>query len=420
MADDENKTNVGKVDQLLDELLAQCGSSHEILGKDGLLTQMTQRLVERALSGELTAHLGYPTHEKQGSGRRSNTRNGSSRKTVLSGNGALDLSVPRDRDGTFEPVLVPKGQRRLPQFDQQVIALYAQGLTQRQIQAHLLEIYGVEVSAALISEVTEQVSEEVRSWQSRALEPLYPIVYFDALFVKSRQSGVSSLRAVYLALALTTRGSKEVLGLWVTESEGAKFWLGVLTELQNRGVRDCLIACVDGLGGFKEALRAVFPRTAVQLCVVHKIRNSLRRVPWKERKVVAADLRKIYSAPTVEAAEQELARFAATWDERYAMISLSWRRDWNELTTFFDYPMEIRRVLYTTDENNKAVTFPLRRLTCVEQHRASNWSSVHESSSSRRSARTLVVPARRPRFLELERPAGCSRTRVHADRPSRI
>jgi transposase-like protein len=358
---DENKSKQGKVDQLLDELLAECGTAEQVLGKEGLLRQMTQRLMERALAGELTAHLGYPTNEKQPDGRRRNTRNGSSAKTVLSGSGSLDLSIPRDRQGTFEPVLVPKGTRRLPQFNDQVIALYAQGLTNRQIQGHLLEMYGVEVSASLISEVTEQVSEEVRTWQSRTLEPLYPIVYFDALFVKNRQSGVSCVRAVYLALALTMRGNKELLGLWVNETEGAKFWLGVLTELQNRGMCDCLIACVDGLTGFKDAVQAVFPKTAVQLCVVHKIRSSLRRVPWRDRKAVAADLRQIYSAPTLAAAEQELERFAATWDERYAMISLSWRRDWNELTTFFDYPPEIRRVLYTTNAI-ESLNYSLRRI----------------------------------------------------------
>lgn len=357
----ETKSKQGKVDQLLDELLSECESPEQVLGKEGLLGQMTQRLMERALAGELTAHLGYPVNEKQPDGRRKNTRNGSSSKTVLSGNGSLELSIPRDREGTFEPALVPKGTRRLPQFDDQVIALYARGLTNRQIQGHLLEMYGVEVSASLISEVTEQVSDEVRTWQSRALEPLYPIVYFDALFVKNRQSGVSSLRAVYVALALTMRGNKELLGLWINESEGAKFWLGVFTELQNRGMRDCLIACVDGLTGFKEAIQAVFPNTAVQLCVVHKIRSSLRRVPWRDRKLVAADLRQVYSAPTLAAAEQELERFAATWDERYAMISLSWRRDWNELTTFFDYPPEIRRVLYTTNAI-ESLNYSLRRI----------------------------------------------------------
>ena len=415
-----SKNKQGKVDQLLDELLSECDSPEQVLGKEGLLRQMTQRLMERALAGELTAHLGYPANEKQPDGRRRNTRNGSSSKTVLSGSGSLELSIPRDREGTFEPALVPKGTRRLPQFDDQVIALYAQGLTTRQIQGHLLEMYGVEVSASLISEVTEQVSDEVRTWQSRPLEPLYPIVYFDALFVKNRQSGVSSMRAVYLALALTMQGHKELLGLWINESEGSKFWLGVLTELQNRGMRDCLIACVDGLTGFKEAIQAVFPKTAVQLCIVHKIRSSLRRVPWRDRKLVAADLRQVYSAPTLAAAEQELERFAVTWDERYAMISLSWRRDWNELTTFFDYPPEIRRVLYTTDENNKSVLGPAGHFIRAESHGVSSGLSSRASSSSRRTVRTLAPPARQLQFPELEQRAGCSRTRDRVARLSRI
>ena len=349
-----------RADELLDELLAECKSPEDILGRHGLIKQLTKRAVERALSGELTAHLGYEPHDRSEE-RRSNTRNGTSSKTVLLQDGALELEVPRDRDGSFEPQLVPKGQRRLAVMDQQIIALYARGLTTREIQAHLQELYEVEVSPALISSVTAEVSAEVQAWQNRALEALYPIVYFDALFVKSRQNGVSSNRAVYLALAINLEGQKELLGMWISDSEGAKFWLSVFTELQNRGMRDCLIACVDGLKGFEDALQAVFPRTRAQLCLVHKVRSSLRYVPVKQRKAVAADLREIYSSPTLSAAEAALERFAERWEEHYPLISKSWRRDWALLTTFFDYPPEIRKVIYTTNAI-ESLNYSLRRV----------------------------------------------------------
>lgn len=347
-------------DRLLDELLKGCKSSEDILGKHGLLRQLTKRAVERALAAEMTAHLGYEPN-KRGQGSRENTRNGTTSKTVLSENGAIELEVPRDRDGSFEPRLVRKRQRRLEGFDEKVIALYARGLTTREIQAHLEELYGVEVSPALVSAVTEQVTEEVRAWQSRGLDALYPIIYFDALFVRTRQTGPASVRAVYLALGVTRTGHKELLGLWMAASEGATFWLGVLTELQNRGLKDCFVACVDGLSGMAQALQAVYPRTAVQLCIVHKVRNSLRYVPWKARKAVAVDLRSIYSAATLNEAEAALGRFAERWDAQYPTISRSWGKDWTALSTFFDYPPELRKVLYTTNAI-ESLNYSLRRV----------------------------------------------------------
>jgi transposase-like protein len=347
-------------DRLIDELLKGCKGPEEILGKNGLLKRMNARFMERALNGELTEHLGYAPHER-GEEPRTNSRNGTSPKTVITESGAVDLKVPRDRDGSFEPVLVPKGQRRLEGFDEKVIALYARGLTTREIQAHLEELYAVEVSPALISTVTAEVAEDVRAWQTRRLDPLYPVIYFDALFVKTRQEGPASSRAVYLALAIDRHGRKDLLGLWIAATEGAKFWLNVLTELQARGLQDCFVACVDGLNGFGEALQAVFPRTSVQLCIVHKVRNSLRLVPWKQRKAVAEDLRAIYGAATLEQAQAALEQFAERWDAQYPLISRSWRKDWDGLTTFFDYPPQIRKVLYTTNAI-ESLNYSLRRV----------------------------------------------------------
>jgi transposase-like protein len=349
-----------ETDELLDQLLAKCKTREEVIGEGGLLRQLTKRAMERMLSGELTEHLGYEAHEKAEE-PRSNTRNGTTPKTVLLQDGSMELEIPRDRDGSFEPQLIRKGQRRLEVMDRQIIALYARGLTTREIQAHLQELYGVEVSPGLISTVTAEVSAEVQAWQNRPLDAMYPIVYFDALFVKSRQGGMASNRAVYLALAINLEGQKELLGMWINDSEGAKFWLSIFTELQNRGMRDCLVACADGLKGFPEALQAVFPRASAQLCIVHKVRNSLRYVPVKQRKAVAADLREIYSAPSVSAAEAALDLFAERWDEHYPLISKLWRRDWSLLTTFFDYPPEIRKVIYTTNAI-ESLNYSLRRV----------------------------------------------------------
>jgi transposase-like protein len=349
-----------KAEALIDELLKDAKGSKDVLSGEGLLGELTKRLAERALSAEMTEHLGYEPNER-GEGRRRNSRNGAGTKTVLSESGPIELEVPRDRDGSFEPQLVRKRQRRLKGFDDKVIALYARGMTTREIQGHLQDLYGTEVSPALISAVTEQVSDELSEWQNRPLEPLYPIVYFDALFVKTRQEGPAMSRAVYLALGVNLQGQKELLGLWIAATEGAKFWLSVLTDLQNRGMRDCFITCVDGLTGFGEALSAVFPRAALQLCIVHRVRNSLRYVTWKERKSVATSLRSIYGAPTIAEAEAALERFAERWDAKYPVIAQSWRRDWSALTTFFDYPPEIRKVVYTTNAI-ESINYSLRRV----------------------------------------------------------
>lgn len=347
-------------DGLLDELLDGCASPEDIFGKHGLVKQLTKRLVERALRAELTEHLGYAPHAPEGRGS-GNARNGSTAKTVQTAHGDLALQTPRDRAGSFEPVLVPKRHRRLEGFDEKVLALYARGLTTRDIQGHLEELYGVEVSPTLISTITDAVLEDVRTWQSRPLDAVYPILYFDCLFVKSRQEGVVKSKAVYVALGVNLQGEKELLGLWISETEGAKFWLAVFTELQSRGVEDCFVACVDGLSGLPEALETVFPQTQVQLCIVHKVRHSLQYVVWKERRQVARDLRAIYGASTLAEAEAALERLGATWDVTYPTISATWRRDWDRLTVFFDYPPEIRKVIYTTNAI-ESLNFSLRKV----------------------------------------------------------
>ena len=332
--------------QLLDKLIKD-KTAEEILGEAGLVKDLTQRLIEHVLEGEMTAHLGYDKHAVEGR-NGSNSRNGRGRKRLKSGTADLEIEVPRDREGSFEPQLVRKRQRRLPGFDDKVIALYARGMTTREIQGHLKELYGAEVSPALISAVTDSVMEDVRAWQSRPLERFYPIVYLDAIHLKIREDRHVQTRAVYVALALNSEGHKELLGFWVGEAEGAKFWLGILTELRNRGVQDMLIAAIDGLKGFPDAVAAVYPDTQVQLCIVHMVRNSLRYVTWKHRKAVARDLRSVYSAPTVEAAETALQNFSDQWDETCPLISRMWRANWANLTPFFDYPPAIRKVIYTT------------------------------------------------------------------------
>lgn len=347
-------------DKLLDELLKD-KTAEEILGEQGLLKDLTRRLVNRALEGEMTAHLGYEKHEPAGK-NTGNSRNGRTAKTVQTSSGEVEIAVPRDRAGQFDPQLVRKHQRRLAGFDDKVIALYARGLTTREIQGYLEELYGVEVSPALISSVTDAVLEEVQAWQSRPLDALYPIVYLDAIHLKLRASGRVQSQAVYLALGIDLEGKKELLGLWIGENEGSKFWLSVLTELQHRGVRDILIACVDGLKGFPEAIENLFPQTEVQLCIVHMVRNSLRYVSWKERKRVAQDLRAIYTAPTEEAALEALNAFAAKWDGRFPSISKSWRERWEHVIPFFAYPAEIRKVIYTTNAI-ESIQASLRKVT---------------------------------------------------------
>ncbi len=337
-----------KTDALIDDLLQACETPEDILGEHGLLKGLTKRLVERASQAELTNHLGYAPHASHQT-KNGNVRNGTSAKTVETDQGPVELAVPRDRAGTFEPKVVPKRQRRLEGFDDKVLALYAHGMTTREIQSHLEELYGTEVSPTLISTITDAVLDDVRLWQSRPLETVYPILYFDCLFVKSRHDGVVKAKAVYVALGVNLLGEKELLGLWVSETEGAKFWLAVFTELQQRGVQDCFVACVDGLAGLPEALETMLPQTQVQLCIVHKVRQSLRYVVWKERRPVARDPRAIYGAATLKEAEEALEQFAQTWDASYPTISTNWRLDWTRLTVFFDYPSDIRKVIDTTN-----------------------------------------------------------------------
>jgi putative transposase len=349
-----------KQEALLDELLHAYTTPQDILGEHGLLKQLTQRVVERVLEAELTAHLGYGPHVRHGA-EEGNARNGRGYKTVQTETGPLTIAVPRDRDGSFTPQLVPKRQRRLAGFDDTVLSLYARGLSTREIQEHLEDLYGTEVSPTLISTITDAVLDEVRAWQSRPLAAVYPILYFDALYVKSRQEGPVQTKAVYLALGITLEGTKELLGMWLSESEGAKFWCTVFTELKSRGVEDCFIACVDGLKGLPEAIESVFPKTQVQLCIVHKVRNSLRYVPWRERRAVAADLRAIYGAATLLEAEHALERFAERWDAKYPAISPSWLMDWDRLTVQFDYPPAIRRAIYTTNAI-ESLNYSLRKV----------------------------------------------------------
>lgn len=336
-----------QVEAALDELL-EGQRPEDILSEGGLVQDLTRRVLERALEGEMTDHLGYEKHAVEGRDG-GNSRNGRSRKRVKTGEDDVEIDVPRDRDGSFEPKLVPKGSRRLPGFNDKIIALYARGMTTREIQAAIEEMYGVQASPSMISSVTDSVLEEVKAWQSRPLDAVYPIVFLDAIHVKMRSSGHVQNTAVYVALAINLDGEKELLGLWIGEAEGSKFWLSVLTELKNRGLQDILIASVDGLKGFPEAIEAVYPRTSVQLCIVHMVRNSLRYVPWRERKQVAADLRSIYRAGTVEDAEAQLDAFEAKWGKQYPMVVRSWRANWANLIPFFDFPPEIRKVIYTTN-----------------------------------------------------------------------
>src|SRR5487761_1307364 len=334
--------------ELIDRLLGEYQKPEDLIGENGLLKQLTRAIVERALQAELTTHLGYEKHSPEGH-NSGNSRNGVSTKQLKGDFGEVEIEVPRDRQASFEPKLVAKGQTRFAGFDDKILSLYARGMTTREIQGHLEEMYQVEVSPALISNVTEAVIEEVKAWQSRPLDAVYPVVYLDALVVKMRSDGRVENRAVYVAIGINLAGVKEVLGLWTSANEGAKFWLQVLTEMQNRGLKDIFIACVDGLKGFPQAIETVYPKTTVQLCIVHMVRASLNYVNWKQRKQVAHDLKSIYRAATVEEAERQLAEFAAQWDRQYPSISALWRRNWQGVIPFFQFPPEVRKIVYTTN-----------------------------------------------------------------------
>ena len=330
------------------EAFAREAAKHMKTEKD--LNDFTQMLtkvaVEAALNGELDAHLGYEKHQKSTS---TNSRNGHTTKTLKTEDGEFQLNTPRDREGSFEPQLVKKHQTRFTSMDDKILSLYAKGMTTREIVATFKEMYGADVSPTLISKVTDAVIEQVIEWQSRPLDAVYPIVYLDCIVVKIRQDKQVINKAIYLALGVTMEGQKELLGLWLSENEGAKFWLGVLTELQNRGVRDILIACVDGLKGFPDAIAAVYPHTQIQLCVVHMVRNSVKYVPWKDYKAVTGDLKRIYQSVTEEEALLALEQLGERWDDKYPQISRCWQTHWANLRTLFQYPEDIRRAIYTTN-----------------------------------------------------------------------
>jgi putative transposase len=333
---------------LIDKLLADYKKPEDIIGEHGLLKQLTKAVLERAMQAEMTEHLGYEKHDQAGN-NSGNSRNGKTTKALKGDFGEVPLETPRDRNGTFEPKIVAKGQTRFTGFDDKIVSMYARGMSTREITGHLEEIYGVEVSPTLISSVTESVLEEVKIWQGRPLDAIYPIVYLDALYVKVRDAGHVRNRAIYVAIGVSLKGHKEVLGLWTGEAEGAKFWLHVLTDLKNRGVADIFIACVDGLTGFPKAIETVFPLAQVQLCIVHQVRASLNYVSWKQRKAVAGDLQTIYRASTAEEASCQQEAFAEKWDGAYPTISQMWRRNWEHVTPFIAYPADIRKVIYTTN-----------------------------------------------------------------------
>jgi putative transposase len=352
--------------ELLDELLAGYTKPEDLTGPEGLLKQLTGALVERALQGELTDHLGYDDHAVEGRGS-GNSRNGCGAKTLQTEQGPIAIEVPRDRNGTFEPQLVKKHQRRFDGFDDKILGMYARGMSVRDIQSQLSELYGTEVSPDLISSVTDEVFAEVQGWQSRPLEAIWPIVYLDALVIKVRDQGVVGNKSAYLAMGVDIEGKKQILGLWLEANEGAKFWLKVITELKNRGVQDIFIACCDGLKGFPEAIEAVFPKTVVQTCIVHMIRNSARFVAWTQRKALCADLKRVYGAETEDTALQALEQFDATWGKSHPAVVASWRRNWERVRPFFAFPKEVRRILYTTNAI-ESLNYQLRKIIKSKGH----------------------------------------------------
>lgn len=347
--------------EVLDELMKNYRGPDDITGPDGLLKELTKALVERAMQAEMTDHLGY---EKSEPGKKAtdNRRNGSTKKKLRSDQGPIEIEIPRDRSGEFDPVIIPKHQREFKGFDDKILSMYARGMTTREIAGHLKEIYGTDVSPELISRATDSVKELLDEWRSRPLEPFYPVLFLDALVIPVKDDSKIQKKAFFLALAIRMDGQKELLGLWAEQNEGAKFWLGVLNELKNRGVQDVLIAAVDGLTGFPEAINAAFPKTEVQLCMVHMVRNSLKFVPYKDRKSVAVDLKKIYLSPSAEAAQTALDSFSEKWDMKYPMISRSWRTKWPEIIPFLKFPEVIRKAVYTTNAI-ESLNYSIRKVT---------------------------------------------------------
>ena len=335
-------------DEILDELLGDTKTEQDLFGKDGLIKTLSKRLIERILESEMEYHLGYEKHSKEGV-NTGNSRNGKTTKKVILEDAKIDIEVPRDRNSSFSPKLIEKRRTRLSGINDVVLSLYGRGVTVRDIQSHVEELYDHEISRDLISSITDGILDEVKEWRNRPLEPLYPIVFIDGFSVHCRLDKMVCNRTVYVILGINLQGEKQVLGLYLGESEGAKYWLGVLTELKNRGMEDALIICADGLKGLPEAVEAVFPKAVFQTCVVHMIRNSLNYVPYTDKKVVANDLKKIYSADTVELAESYLDDFELAWGDKYGAIVKSWRSNWNNIIPFFDYPKEIRKIIYTTN-----------------------------------------------------------------------
>ena len=340
-----NTMNHKKLQAMAEELAKDLKTPEDLSQLSAFLTKMT---VEAALKGEMDHHLGYEKNASDGH-HTGNSRNGYSTKTLKGDHGEFELQTPRDRNATFEPQLIKKGQTRITSMDEQILSLYAKGMSTRDIVATFEDMYGAEISAGLVSQVTNSVMDKVIEWQNRPLDAVYPIVYLDCIVLKIRQDKRVINKAIYLVLGVNIEGHKELLGMWVSENEGAKFWLSVLTDLQNRGVKHMLIACVDGLKGFPEAINSTFPETKIQLCIVHMVRHSVKFVPWKDYKAVTADLKRIYQSVTEQEASLELDSFAEKWDEKYPQISKSWRANWHNLITIFDYPEDIRKVIYTTN-----------------------------------------------------------------------
>lgn len=350
------------IDQLLDQIDFHGMTVEELAGENGLLKKLTSRFYSKALDAEMDEHLGYKKNDNAGD-NSGNSRNGYTRKTVITDdNDTIEVQVPRDRNSTFEPVIIPKHEKRTPLFNDQIISMYSFGMSTRDIQRHLQQVYGVEVSPETISNITESVMADVREWQNRPLEKSYPILFLDALRVNSRQDGKNVNKALYVALAINWEGRKEVLGLWLADTEGAKFWMSVLTDIKNRGTEDILIACMDGLTGFPDAVKAVFPDTHIQHCIVHMIRNSTKFVSYKDLKAVCRDLKEVYSAINAESGHEALEEFGKKWNDKYPMIQASWERNWNDLTEFFNYPKDIRRAIYTTNAI-ESLNFSLRKVT---------------------------------------------------------
>lgn len=338
-------------EKLMEQLqadVAKSSSVNDLLGKDGAIKKLVKHLLEEMLGAELTGQLGYDKHDKE-SKKTENRRNGKSAKTLKSNFGNIVVDIPRDRKGEFDPVLIKKYQKDLGVIEEKILSMYAKGMSTRDIQSHIEDIYGIELSPTTISNITEKVLEKVSEWQSRPLARIYPIVYFDAIHFKVRQEGKVLTKAAYTALGIDSEGYKDLLGIWIGEAEGANFWLGVLTEMRNRGVEDIFIACVDGLKGFPEAIETVFPRAEVQLCVIHQIRNSLRYISYKHQKEFMKDLKLVYKASTEEAGRRQLDKLAEKWGGKYALAVNSWKNNWPRLSTYFKYPEEIRRIIYTTN-----------------------------------------------------------------------